>query len=103
MTMSDLVSGKEDLKKHRGIAFVGGFSFADVLGSAKGWGGKISYHSDVLALFRQFYERKDTFSLGICNGCQLMSLLGLCPFADLEDARFVFLVFQCFFILLLLQ
>lgn len=77
VTMSDLVAGRVALdERFRGIAFVGGFSFADVLGSAKGWAGVVKYHANVLKQFSAFKERQDTFSLGVCNGCQLMSLLG---------------------------
>ena len=77
ITMSDLVAKRVMLdERFRGVAFVGGFSFADVLGSAKGWAGVVQYHADVLTQFTAFKQRADTFSLGICNGCQLMSLLG---------------------------
>lgn len=75
--MSDLVAGRVALdERFRGIAFVGGFSFADVMGSAKGWAGVVKFHANVLKQFSAFKDRKDTFSLGVCNGCQLMSLLG---------------------------
>ncbi|TMW61487.1 hypothetical protein Poli38472_012678 [Pythium oligandrum] len=75
--MSDLVAKRITLdERFRGIAFVGGFSFADVMGSAKGWAGVVKFHADVLKQFTAFRERQDTFSLGVCNGCQLMSLLG---------------------------
>lgn len=75
--MSDLVAGRVAIdERFRGIAFVGGFSFADVMGSAKGWAGVVKYHENVLRQFTTFKEREDTFSLGLCNGCQLMSLLG---------------------------
>ncbi|KAF1318774.1 Phosphoribosylformylglycinamidine synthase, partial [Globisporangium splendens] len=75
--MSDLVAGRVAIdERFRGIAFVGGFSFADVMGSAKGWAGVVKYHENVLKQFTAFKDRKDTFSLGLCNGCQLMSLLG---------------------------
>ncbi|OQR91841.1 phosphoribosylformylglycinamidine synthase [Achlya hypogyna] len=77
VTMKDLVAGKVALdERFRGVAFVGGFSFADVLGSAKGWAGVVKYHPNVLAQFKAFRARTDTFSLGVCNGCQFMSLLG---------------------------
>lgn len=84
VTMSDLVAGRVALdERFRGLAFVGGFSFADVLGSAKGWAGVVRYHANVLQQFAAFKERRDTFSLGVCNGCQLMALLG---WVDLPDA-----------------
>ncbi|KAF0684551.1 Aste57867_23469 [Aphanomyces stellatus] len=77
ITMRDLVAGTVALdERFRGVAFVGGFSFADVLGSAKGWAGVVKYHPNVLAQFKAFRGRNDTFSLGVCNGCQFMSLLG---------------------------
>ncbi|GLE09260.1 hypothetical protein PINS_up020869 [Pythium insidiosum] len=77
VVMSDLVAKRVTLdERFRGVAFVGGFSFADVMGSAKGWAGVVKFHSDVLKQFSAFRDRKDTFSLGVCNGCQLMSLLG---------------------------
>ena len=92
--MSDIIRGRETLQQYRGIVFVGGFSFGDVLGSAKGWAAKIRHHStSVTTAFRHFIDRHDTFTLGVCNGCQLMSLLGLCPFPDLdEESRWVFLI-----------
>ena len=62
-----------------GIVFVGGFSYADVLESAKGWAGTIRFSSSLQQQFQTFYSRPDTFSLGICNGCQLMALLGWVP------------------------
>jgi phosphoribosylformylglycinamidine synthase len=77
ITMSDLIQQRICLdEKFQGLAFVGGFSFADVLGSAKGWAGVVKYHTNVLKQFQHFKKRTDTFSLGICNGCQLMALLG---------------------------
>ena len=67
------------MKKFRGIAFVGGFSYGDVLGSAYGWYYSIKYNKIVKNELDKFYQRNDTFSLGICNGCQLMSLLEWIP------------------------
>jgi len=64
------------LDMFRGIVFVGGFSYADVLNSGKGWAGLIKFHGSVFKQFQDFRNRKDSFSLGICNGCQLMALLG---------------------------
>jgi phosphoribosylformylglycinamidine synthase len=63
----------------RGVVFVGGFSYADTLDSAKGWAGTILFNDDLWGQFRAFYNREDTFSLGVCNGCQLMALLGWIP------------------------
>ncbi|RLN06342.1 hypothetical protein BBJ28_00016035, partial [Nothophytophthora sp. Chile5] len=77
IVMSDLVQKRVVLdERFRGVAFVGGFTFADVLGSAKGWAGVVKYHGDVLKQFAAFKAREDTFSFGACNGCQLMTLLG---------------------------
>jgi phosphoribosylformylglycinamidine synthase len=66
----------------RGIVFVGGFSFADVLDSGKGWAGVIKFNEAVYKQFEAFRKRTDTFSLGVCNGCQLMALLGWIPTAE---------------------
>ncbi|TKY47451.1 phosphoribosylformylglycinamidine synthase [Spatholobus suberectus] len=79
VTMSDLLNGKISLQEFRGIVFVGGFSYADVLDSAKGWSACIRFNEPVLQQFQEFYKRPDTFSLGVCNGCQLMALLGWVP------------------------
>lgn len=68
----------------RGVVFVGGFSYADTLDSAKGWAGTILFNDYLWAQFKHFYNREDTFSLGVCNGCQLMALLGWIP-----DGRFL--------------
>ncbi|XP_053326484.1 phosphoribosylformylglycinamidine synthase [Spea bombifrons] len=76
VTMEDLISGSTTLDSFRGIVFVGGFSYADVLGSAKGWAASVRYNAAVRDQFEAFRSRKDTFSLGVCNGCQLMALLG---------------------------
>jgi phosphoribosylformylglycinamidine synthase len=77
--MQDLLDGRPNsLDAFRGCAFVGGFSYADVLGSAKGWSAAIKFSPKLSRLFRRFlHERTDTFSLGVCNGCQLMALLGI--------------------------
>ncbi|XP_063791223.1 phosphoribosylformylglycinamidine synthase isoform X2 [Pseudophryne corroboree] len=76
VTMEDLLSGGTTLDIFRGIVFVGGFSYADVLGSAKGWAASVKFNAGVRAQFETFRRRVDAFSLGICNGCQLMTLLG---------------------------
>jgi phosphoribosylformylglycinamidine synthase len=75
--MTDLVSGRETLEDINMIVFVGGFSNSDVLGSAKGWAGAFLYNEKAKVTLDRFYEREDTLSLGICNGCQLMIELGL--------------------------
>lgn len=79
VTMSDLLNERITLQDFRGIVFVGGFSYADVLDSAKGWAATIRFNESLLKQFQEFYERPDTFSLGVCNGCQLMALLGWVP------------------------
>eukprot|EP00475_Leptophrys_vorax_P007216 TRINITY_DN14575_c0_g2_i1.p1 TRINITY_DN14575_c0_g2~~TRINITY_DN14575_c0_g2_i1.p1 ORF type:complete len:612 (-),score=-1.61 TRINITY_DN14575_c0_g2_i1:144-1931(-) len=79
VTVSDLLGGRAELKDYRGIIFVGGFSYADVLDSAKGWAAAIRFNASLQRQFDEFYRRPDTFSLGVCNGCQLMALLGWVP------------------------
>ena len=69
----------------RGVVFVGGFSYADVLDSAKGWAASIRFNKKVWEQFERFYHRPDTFSLGVCNGCQLMALLGWVPWRGIAD------------------
>ena len=92
VTMSDLLSGSVRLSSFRGVAFVGGFSYADVLDSAKGWAGVIRFNPGLWDQFERFYHRPDSFSLGVCNGCQLMALLGWIPWRGIETSiqpRFV--------------
>ncbi|XP_070245550.1 phosphoribosylformylglycinamidine synthase isoform X1 [Bos mutus] len=76
VTMQDLCSGAIGLDTFRGVAFVGGFSYADVLGSAKGWAAAVTFNPQAGAEMKRFRQRPDTFSLGVCNGCQLLALLG---------------------------
>lgn len=64
------------LDAFRGLIFPGGFSYADVLGSAKGWAATMKYNSKIDEQLKRFKTRNDTFSLGVCNGCQLLALLG---------------------------
>lgn len=75
--MTDLITGRESLDDMGMIVFVGGFSNADTLGSAKGWAGAFLYNEKASASLERFYARKNTLSLGVCNGCQLMAELGL--------------------------
>lgn len=77
VTMTDLISGREDLKDINLIVFCGGFANSDVLGSAKGWAGAFLYNQKAQNTLRDFYNRTDTLSLGVCNGCQLMIELNL--------------------------
>ena len=75
--MTDLITGRETLEDVSMIVFCGGFSNSDVLGSAKGWAGAFLFNPKAKEALDKFYARKDTLSLGICNGCQLMVELGL--------------------------
>lgn len=69
--MTDLISGRENLEDIQFIGAVGGFSNSDVLGSAKGWAGAFLYNEKAKTALDNFFKRKDTLSVGICNGCQL--------------------------------
>ena len=75
--MTDLTSGRETLDDVNMIVFCGGFSNSDVLGSAKGWAGDFLWNDTAKETLKRFYARKDTLSLGICNGCQVMIELNL--------------------------
>jgi phosphoribosylformylglycinamidine synthase len=78
--MTDLAGGRETLEDINLIVFCGGFSNSDVLGSAKGWAGGFLYNEKAKNALKNYYARPDTLSLGICNGCQLMTELNLvCP------------------------
>jgi phosphoribosylformylglycinamidine synthase len=68
-----------NLDDFRGLVFVGGFSFSDVFGAGVGWYNVIKNNSRLNKMFNDFYNREDTFSFGVCNGCQVMSLLGWVP------------------------
>lgn len=75
--MTDLISGRETLEDIQFIGAVGGFSNSDVLGSAKGWAGAFLYNEKARVALQNFFEREDTLSVGICNGCQLFIELGM--------------------------
>jgi phosphoribosylformylglycinamidine synthase len=75
--MTDLISGRENLEDIQFIGAVGGFSNSDVLGSAKGWAGAFLYNEKANKALKNFFEREDTLSVGICNGCQLFVELEL--------------------------
>jgi phosphoribosylformylglycinamidine synthase len=75
--MTDLISGRETLEDIQLIGAVGGFSNSDVLGSAKGWAGAFLYNEKANTALKKFFQRKDTLSVGICNGCQLFMELNL--------------------------
>ncbi len=85
VTMTDFLEQKVNLEQFRGVVFVGGFSYADVLDSAKGWAGVIRFNRDIWQQFQNFYHRPDTFSLGVCNGCQLSALLGWVPWQGIDN------------------
>ena len=73
--MSDLIEGRVDLKDFKGLVACGGFSYGDVLGAGSGWARSILFNDKLKAMFKAFFERPDTFSLGVCNGCQMLSQL----------------------------
>ncbi|MDB2389134.1 phosphoribosylformylglycinamidine synthase subunit PurQ, partial [Flavobacteriaceae bacterium] len=75
--MTDLISGRETLEDVQFIGAVGGFSNSDVLGSAKGWAGAFRYNEKAKQALDNFFQREDTLSVGICNGCQLFLELDL--------------------------
>ncbi|HBT96485.1 MAG TPA: phosphoribosylformylglycinamidine synthase, partial [Desulfobulbaceae bacterium] len=85
--MQDLLAGKIGLDQFRGLAAVGGFAYADVPESAKGWAATIRFNDKLAAMFTEFYQRPDTFTLGVCNGCQLFGLLGWVPEPGLAPER----------------
>jgi phosphoribosylformylglycinamidine synthase len=92
ITMSDLLAEKVDLEQFQGLIATGGFSFMDVFDSAKGWAAVIKHNEALREKFDRFYDRKDTFTLGVCNGCQLFALLGWVPWKGLDETiqpRFV--------------
>jgi phosphoribosylformylglycinamidine synthase len=87
--MTDILSGRISLKNFRGLAACGGFSYGDVLGAGEGWAKSILFHDRARKEFEAFFQREDTFALGVCNGCQMMSnLKSIIPGADLWP-RFV--------------
>ena len=81
--MSDLLAGRVHLQDFKGLAACGGFSYGDVLGAGEGWAKTILYHDALRDQFAEYFARPDTFSLGVCNGCQMMSnLKGIIPGAE---------------------
>lgn len=87
--MSDILSGQTVLDAYQGLVACGGFSYGDVLGAGEGWAKSILFNAQAREQFEQFFQRKDTFSLGVCNGCQMLSnLRDLIPGAELWP-RFV--------------
>jgi len=73
--MTDLLSGRRSLQEFKGLVACGGFSYGDVLGAGEGWAKSILFHEAVREEFQRFFQRGDTFSLGICNGCQMFAAL----------------------------
>ena len=73
--MTDILSGRVSLRDFRGLAACGGFSYGDVLGAGEGWAKSILFNARARAEFAAFFAREDTFALGVCNGCQMMSNL----------------------------
>ncbi|WP_339410375.1 phosphoribosylformylglycinamidine synthase [Pseudomonas sp. EA_35y_Pfl2_R5] len=73
--MSDILSGRVSLEAFKGLVACGGFSYGDVLGAGEGWAKSILFNARARDGFQAFFERKDSFSLGVCNGCQMMSNL----------------------------
>ncbi len=82
--MSDIQQGRVDLNDFKGLVACGGFSYGDVLGAGEGWAKSILFNADLKEKFSAFFERADSFGLGVCNGCQMMSNLhSIIPGADL--------------------
>jgi phosphoribosylformylglycinamidine synthase len=75
ITMSDIIDGRVSLKDYQGVVACGGFSYGDVLGAGEGWAKSILFNSRARDEFSAFFERNDSFALGVCNGCQMMSNL----------------------------
>jgi phosphoribosylformylglycinamidine synthase len=73
--MSDIISGRSSLECFRGLAACGGFSYGDVLGAGEGWAKSILFNPRARHEFQAFFERRETFALGVCNGCQMLSSL----------------------------
>jgi len=73
--MSDLLSGRVSLDAFKGMVACGGFSYGDVLGAGQGWAKSVLFHAQLRDMFAAFFARQDSFSLGVCNGCQMLSTL----------------------------
>ena len=73
--MTDILAGRRDLRDCRGLAACGGFSYGDVLGGGRGWAAAIRFNERAGEVFHAFFARPDTFTLGVCNGCQMLSAL----------------------------
>ena len=73
--IQDLLDGRVDLRDFQGLVACGGFSYGDVLGAGEGWAKSILFHKQLRVQFKAFFERSDTFTLGVCNGCQMLAAL----------------------------
>ena len=73
--MTDVLSGKVDFTEFKGLVACGGFSYGDVLGAGRGWANSILFNDQARTQFETFFNREDTFTLGVCNGCQMLSNL----------------------------
>ena len=73
--MTDIIAGRHTLQDMQGLAACGGFSYGDVLGAGRGWAGTIQFNERARACFEAFFQRADTFTLGVCNGCQMLAHL----------------------------
>jgi len=73
--MTDILAGRRSLAAFRGFVACGGFSYGDVLGAGEGWAKSILFNARARDDFAAFFDRRDTFALGVCNGCQMMSNL----------------------------
>jgi hypothetical protein len=73
--LSDIIDGRVSLQEFKGFAACGGFSFGDVLGAGEGWAKSILFNGRARDQFESFFQRDDSFALGVCNGCQMMSNL----------------------------
>jgi len=81
--MSDIINQNLDLNEFKGLAACGGFSYGDVLGAGEGWAKTILFNDRARDTFSEFFNREDTFSLGVCNGCQMMAnIKSLIPGAE---------------------
>ncbi|SFW61035.1 phosphoribosylformylglycinamidine synthase [Pseudomonas sp. NFACC19-2] len=73
--MSDILAGRVSLEEFKGLVACGGFSYGDVLGAGEGWAKSVLFNARARDAFQGFFERRDSFALGVCNGCQMMSNL----------------------------
>jgi phosphoribosylformylglycinamidine synthase len=73
--MTDILAGRSDLAGFRGVVACGGFSYGDVLGAGQGWAKSILFNARARRVFEAFFARRDSFALGVCNGCQMLAAL----------------------------